>query len=427
MGLFYTVVSAAVPEAPIELQITEETNTTVSLHWKDMASNESGFYVMRKTPRNDVVVQTIVVPDVVETQIEGLSPNHAYEFYVKAYNTDGNSTDSNHETAMTTHTWSGMLQRCANIELGQADNTLLTRQMLESITLFSCKNRALSDISPVQDLKNVQDLNLSNNNISGSIPSWLGDLDRLEKLNLSINAFTGSIPLEILQPGLQVLILSDNNLTGAIPETIYTLTELRILSLSNNQLSGPISNAIGNLIHLELLNIGGNPIGGTIPGTIGNTNLKSLNIASAQLRGSLPASICSLENLEDIYLYHNHLTGTLPACLGNLTAMKNLFLFGNAFFGTIPASIGNMTALRQLSLYTNYFTGEIPTELQSTALLDNNTSLELSNNCNLYTNDSALIDFIDARQPGGYATIINVSGHCTAIPVLPALSELLLE
>lgn len=419
---------ASIPDAPINLQVTEETNETVSLSWKDIATNESGFYVMRETPRNDIVEQKIISSNQSEVTLDNFSPNRAYNFYVIAYNNEGNSTKSNVVSARTTHTWDGPLQRCANVTLGQADNTMLTREMLESITVLDCRNANISDISPLPDLVNVEEFDLSHNNISGPLPQWLGNFGNLKQLNLGGNHFTGSIIPEVLHSDMTLLDLGDNNLTGSIPDKIYTLLELRSLGLSINQLTGPLSEQIGNLSHLESLTLGSNPIGGMIPESIGDTNLSSLYLNNASIEGPIPHSLCRLTHLERVYLYGNRLTGTLPSCFGYLGALRSLFLFGNELYGSIPSTWGQMHSLEALSLHGNYLTGKIPTELQSTPLPANGTSLSLANNCSLYTYDNDLIAFIEVRQPGGYEVgILGTNGHCTAIPIMPAVNSFLLD
>ncbi|PNX61210.1 receptor protein kinase-like protein, partial [Trifolium pratense] len=71
-------------------------------------------------------------------------------------------------------------------------------------------------------MSNLNTLDLSLNNLSGSIPNSVGNLSKLSHLDLSSNYFTGIIPSEITQlVGLYVLLIGRNNdLSGSLPQEI---------------------------------------------------------------------------------------------------------------------------------------------------------------------------------------------------------------
>lgn len=61
-------------------------------------------------------------------------------------------------------------------------------------------------------------LNLSFDNLTGSIPPELGSLSELSSLELQFNQLSGRIPVELAQlPQLTVLHLDHNRLTDSIP------------------------------------------------------------------------------------------------------------------------------------------------------------------------------------------------------------------
>ncbi|KAL7218736.1 hypothetical protein ACSBR2_011919 [Camellia fascicularis] len=67
--------------------------------------------------------------------------------------------------------------------------------------------------------KGLQLLNLSNNDISGQIPTCLGHLTNLESLDLLENKLSTEIPQQLaLLTFLAFLNVSNNNLTGLIPQ-----------------------------------------------------------------------------------------------------------------------------------------------------------------------------------------------------------------
>ena len=68
------------------------------------------------------------------------------------------------------------------------------------------------------DKCSVKEINLSNNNLLGSIPTILTELSSLTTLNLKGNQLTGAIPNIFLDmPALEFLLLNDNFLTGCYP------------------------------------------------------------------------------------------------------------------------------------------------------------------------------------------------------------------
>ncbi|XP_059066763.1 receptor-like protein EIX1 isoform X2 [Cryptomeria japonica] len=84
-------------------------------------------------------------------------------------------------------------------------------------------------------------IDLSNNQLSGNIPSELGKLKGLMFLNLSMNNLNGTIPNSIVQISqLESLDLSTNHFSGQIPWELGSLSYLQVLNLSNNNLSDRI-------------------------------------------------------------------------------------------------------------------------------------------------------------------------------------------
>ncbi|KAK7393238.1 hypothetical protein VNO78_21788 [Psophocarpus tetragonolobus] len=92
-----------------------------------------------------------------------------------------------------------------------------------------------------RNLQLVVNMDLSNNNFSGSIPEEISLLSAMQGLNLSYNNLAGHIPTKIgNMKSLESLDLSHNQLKGKISDSISSLTWLSHLNLSYNNLSGPI-------------------------------------------------------------------------------------------------------------------------------------------------------------------------------------------
>lgn len=125
------------------------------------------------------------------------------------------------------------------------------------------------------------------------------------------------------------LDLSLNNLTGTIPAALGNLNNLENLNLTGNQLRGAIPTTLGNLNNLENLNLSFNQLSGEIPAALGNlNNLEVMWLVSNQLSGALPAALGNLSNLEVMILNINQLSGELPQSLTSLTNLMT-FSFGN--------------------------------------------------------------------------------------------------
>ncbi|NJX16346.1 FG-GAP-like repeat-containing protein [Tamlana crocina] len=136
------------------------------------------------------------------------------------------------------------------------------------------------------------------------------------------------------------LNIGNNNLTGSIPAEIGNLTELTYLSLWGNELTGNIPPEIGNLTKLTYLDLAPNNFSGSIPTEIGNlVNLETLWLNQSGLSGSIPASLANLTKLK-----HLHLHSSIGPGWGDNTS---------AYSGDFP----DLTALplELLHIYNNYF------------------------------------------------------------------------
>ncbi|XP_058004590.1 receptor-like protein 56 isoform X2 [Hevea brasiliensis] len=87
----------------------------------------------------------------------------------------------------------------------------------------------------------VAGIDLSCNELTGSIPPEIGDLHEIQSLNLSHNYLTGSIPVSFANlKSLESLDLGNNNLSGEIPRQLVELNFLGTFDVSYNNLSGRV-------------------------------------------------------------------------------------------------------------------------------------------------------------------------------------------
>ena len=90
---------------------------------------------------------------------------------------------------------------------------------------------------------------------------------------------------------VRIIDLSSNNLLGSIPVEIFSLSRLRYLNLPHNHLTGMISVEIGGLEYLESLDLSRNNLSGEIPQSMANlTFLGDLNLPYNNLSRIIPSS-----------------------------------------------------------------------------------------------------------------------------------------
>ncbi|MEN6560040.1 MAG: Ser-Thr-rich GPI-anchored membrane family protein [Acidobacteriota bacterium] len=240
-----------------------------------------------------------------------------------------------------------------------ASNTTVTAINLSSNNLIGSLPAAIGDLT------GLTALNLHTNQLSGSLPSSLGNLTGLTLLHLYQNSFSGSLPAELGNlTNLTALDVYQNQFTGSIPGSLGNLGSLQSLLLNVNQFSGSLPAELGNLTSLLLLNCYNNQLTGSIPASFGGmTSLRGLLLHNNSLTGSIPPEIGNLANLQALYLSHNQLSGTIPPELGNLALLEEIELGHNQLTGSIPPEIGNLASLVNLHLEFNQLSGAIPPEI----------------------------------------------------------------
>ncbi|CAA0809874.1 Leucine-rich receptor-like protein kinase family protein [Striga hermonthica] len=232
------------------------------------------------------------------------------------------------------------------------------------VTEISLDNKSLSGtISPsISALKNLTSLVLPYNRISGALPTELQSCVNLKKMNVSGNYLNGTVPDLSSLKNLEVLDLCDNDFTGPFPAWLGNLTSLTSLSLGDNDFDeGEIPDTIGNLRNLYYLFLAGSNLRGEIPESLsGLEALGTLDICRNKISGEFPRWIDKLKNLFKIELYLNNLTGTLPDRIADLTLLQEFDISVNQLSGEIPRRMGNLTRLTIFHVFRNNFSGEIP-------------------------------------------------------------------
>ncbi|KAG8484956.1 hypothetical protein CXB51_021796 [Gossypium anomalum] len=269
-----------------------------------------------------------------------------------------------------------MLSRLTSLEvLDVSSNSLLSLStsgndvnysfpQLETVNFSGCSVRQFPNFFQTS---NLGELDLSNNMISGGISKreaegweglqWTNSLNLLQGPILS-TCFNPQIPIS---KELSEIVISKNKLTGNIPSSICNLSSLYVLDLSENSLSGTIPDCLGNFGYLQLLDLQMNKFIGEIPNSFVNNYLSHLLLNDNQLEGLVPPSLANSTSLELLNLGNNKLRDRFPYWLALLPRLQVLILRFNRFYGSLPHSIAssNFSALRIIDLSGNEFTGTL--------------------------------------------------------------------
>ncbi|KAL8240915.1 hypothetical protein R6Q59_014270 [Mikania micrantha] len=241
---------------------------------------------------------------------------------------------------------------------------------------------------------------LSSNEFWGSLQPLLcsNGTKEIEALDLGNNQFSGVIPeCWVKWPSLVYLNLKNNNFSGQIPRTLGYIPSLKLLNMHGNNISGKLPSSLMNLSNLKILQLGRNELVGSIPTWIGTTLtfLKILNLRSNHFHGNIPHQLCHLSHAHILDLAHNNLFGNIPRCFNNFSVLSgkepNLevqfsfsLYFGEFIVSDLLVMKGREDTYEDflglvmiLDLSSNNFSGQIPSELMALRELK---SLNLSRN-----------------------------------------------
>ncbi|XP_030466025.1 receptor-like protein Cf-9 homolog [Syzygium oleosum] len=179
----------------------------------------------------------------------------------------------------------------------------------------------------------LQNIDLSSNNFSGTLPvSLLASLEAV-KANVDFNLFM----YELFQ--LMDIYYQDTmgvTFKGLKLELVKILTIFTLIDFSANRLEGPIPNTLGDLKALYFLNLLHNAISGSIPPVLGNLDQpESLGLSWNYLNGTILAQLANLHFLSFLNLSKNRLVGSIPTSQQFLTFFESS-LEGNLRLRGLP-------------------------------------------------------------------------------------------
>ncbi|KAK9673023.1 hypothetical protein RND81_12G140700 [Saponaria officinalis] len=229
-----------------------------------------------------------------------------------------------------------------------------------------------SDLNWVSRLVSLRHLNMNNVYIYRSMnstrmlnmPPLLGSL-QLSNCQLNVPTFTSLFSNFTCISTIQQVDLSYNNLEGSLPIVFVNMTSLRYLGLSGNQISGSILYWLKNMRKLQHLDLSSNLLEGPFPRVFANvTSLRYLSLSQNKFTSS-PLWLRNMKKLKYLDLSSNRLEGPRPRVFANMTSLTYLDLLSNRLEGPLPRVFANMTSLTYLDLSQNSFSGSIPPCIQN--------------------------------------------------------------
>ncbi|GAY64481.1 hypothetical protein CUMW_233930 [Citrus unshiu] len=162
----------------------------------------------------------------------------------------------------------------------------------------------------MENLQSLSYLDISDCSFIGKIPSSLGNLTKLENLYLSVEIS------DLTQ--LQDLQLSSNQLEGSVPSSIFELRNLEALDLSFNNLSGTVdlNMFLLSFKRLEALVLSSNKMS-LLTRTTSSTNMqkfKIIGLRSCNL-SEFPSFLHNQDQLMSLDLSSNKIAGKIPEWL----------------------------------------------------------------------------------------------------------------
>ncbi|KAF2296518.1 hypothetical protein GH714_040510 [Hevea brasiliensis] len=187
-----------------------------------------------------------------------------------------------------------------NLSFNQLKGQLPNPLNLQEVAFLDLSSNLFEGPIPLL-LAGIQVLDLSDNRFSGLIAKMISGFTQFWIfLSFAGNQLIGEIPDSIGQTFSSIIIdLSRNNLSGSIPSNMANCRQLQVLDIQNNYqerhwMTGNIPSWFGH----------------------GFQNLRILRLRSNTFSGELPSSLSSLGSLQILDLAENELEGDYPTSAG---------------------------------------------------------------------------------------------------------------
>ncbi|TXG48860.1 hypothetical protein EZV62_024735 [Acer yangbiense] len=280
----------------------------------------------------------------------------------------------------------------STLQVLETEEFLQPPNQLKVLYLRKCNLHAIPSFLMYQH--SLEFIDLSHNKLVGMFPAWLlHNNTRLQDMNLMNNSLSGTLQLPKSTQDLLELKISSNNLNGQLPENLgMILPKLIHLDLSDNRFEGYIPSSMGEMKRLRILDLSSNNFSGELPNAFvsGCFSLKSLRLSNNNFHGNIFPEFMNMTQLTVLYLDNNQFSGKIQDGLSKASFMSDIHLSNNRFLGQIPQWIGNFSNLATLFMSNNFLEGGVP--------------IQLSNIKDLW-----LLDISENRLSGSMASSFNLS------------------
>jgi Leucine-rich repeat (LRR) protein len=199
-------------------------------------------------------------------------------------------------------------------------------------------------------------LDLSNNDLDGSIPSTLGQVNG--------------------QNSLKVLRLSNNLLYGSLDRNIHQLSKLIVLDLARNSLDGHISDVhLSNFSNLKVLDLSFNNVTFNMSKNwVPPFQLEIIGLATCHLGPQFPKWIQTQKNFSHIDISHAYISDIVPNWFWDLSPNVEYMNLSYNELKRCGQDFSQKFKLKTFDLSHNNFSCPLP------RLPPNSRNLDLSNN-----------------------------------------------
>jgi hypothetical protein len=267
----------------------------------------------------------------------------------------------------------GFLSFSTNYFTGQIDEVFCRMQNLFIVTVHD--NLLTGPVTNLVDpayQRFLLKVDVSNNRLTGSLPSSLFQAPELQSFLGASNCFVGNLPTTVCTAlNLTSLVLDGLHTSPGcnhkmlpwvdtaiytlpralrmdyIPVCLFALPKLQLLHLSGNAISGTFVGPVNTSRSLRDVDLSHNALSGTIPPAFFDQFFDSLDLSFNQFSGTIPDDVvtttganASSRSYMALALHVNRLSGTIPASVSALPTVNilegNLFSCDNGDFATLP-------------------------------------------------------------------------------------------